>query len=241
MQISNIGLAQSFGAKTEKTSKTSLIDQFSSVLDSSSKDIGTVADVIIATKNAVDTPEETTLRVMSEKLDNVVESEKSPSWVKKPLKYIVAATVGIGAWFATSKGLKAPGKIMNFAKKQLAKSKSGTSILKFASNMKEKTIDFVKAFKFKDKSFTTSINDFFNGKKKGITKFIKKHFPETRKKFLKFTKSQKLDKLNVKDYIRNGIGLAAGITSGKKYIDKKSISDAEDEINSNFDEIDDAA
>ncbi len=224
MQIPKIGSTQAFGRKNDKSERIDIMNNFSTFFDSTSKDFGTVADVLIATKNAVDTPEETTIRVMSEKLDDVVNSEKSPSWIKKPLTYVVAATITGLTWFASAKALKAPGKVLNYSKKYLSKSKVGTSILNFADTIKEKSSAVVNAFKIKDKTIPQSISDFFKNRKKSISKYFKKNFPETRKNFNNLLKKLKMNKWTTKDYVRNTLAAITGVSSGKRYINKHSES-----------------
>ena len=110
--------------------KRSFMGDVSEVLDST-------ADFMKVAKTAIDSPEEASVKVLTDQIDNVAKSEKTPNWVKTGLKYVSA---GLTAGLTGVAIYKAP----TGAKNLLAKFKLGRSALNFASTAKESIIGLAK-------------------------------------------------------------------------------------------------
>ena len=250
MKINSINYAQTFRGNDKKTESKSFMGRVSDAIDSTTKAISSttkvaddLTDLVISTKNAIDSPEEVTIRVLNNQLEkNVVNNEKSPSWVKKPATYLSAALISVLTFFATKKVVNAPGAVTNWTKKMMAKTEIGNSALKLASTVKETCASAGGKIgdKFNFPIFRVAKNSFLRGLA-GTKKYLSEKFPNIAHFVKGSADAIQLGTWTKSDYIKNGISLTVGATSGKEFLNKHNVDIKADDKKSETEEVKEAA
>lgn len=231
MKISSLGINQSFGARKSKGDNDTfkLMNDFSAVLSDTSNKTAQLADVMVAVNSAIGSPEEATIKVVNDKLDDFASNEKNPNWIKKPAKYIGTVLVTGFTAYAASKTLKAPSAILKTMKKHLSKVNSINNIMNYVSKIKGNVFEAIESLKLTDKKLYKTVSGFLSARAASVNKFIQQKTP----KFLK--QITKIDKWGKKDYVRNSLAALIGLSSGRKFLNKHSmqktqVDDYEEEV-----------
>ena len=231
MKINSINYVQSFRGNDEKAKSKSFMGHISDAIDNTTKAISSTAkvtddltDLVVSTKNAIDSPEEVTIRVLNNQLEkNVVNNEKTPSWVKKPATYLSAALISVLTFFATKKVVNAPGAVAKWTKGMLAKTEIGNSALRLAGVTKEAVSGL--GSKVGEKLDLSALNPLKQKVANGFTStktYLAKKFPNVAH-FVKGTADAiQLGTWTKSDYIKNGISVTVGATSGKEFVARHS-------------------
>ena len=217
MQISKVNSKQSFGS-----TRNNEAFEFSNFLDSTGKRTAQLTDLFIAANSAIGSPEEATIKILNNRLDEVVNDKKTPGWVRKPATYISAAAISVAAYIAATKSLKTPGIALRYMKRKCANNKFGQSVLRFGTTIKESALKVAKALKLKDNKYFNKASQFISKEAASARDFITGKFPKVTEKISKAGKFLKIDKWNKKDYLRNIFAGYIGFASGKRYINKHS-------------------
>ena len=136
--------------------------------------IDSTADFMKVAKTAIDSPEEASVKLVTDQIDNVAKSEKTPNWAKTGLKYVSAGlTAGLTGYAA----FKAPKGFKNL----LSKFKLGRSIIKLASSAKENIGGLLKKVKFDSKLLNSAKTKLINGLT-SIKNFLTGKFPKLTEK-----------------------------------------------------------
>lgn len=109
--------------------RNTFIDDFTNTADSYMRNSEDIADVFWAAKSAIDTPEEVSVKLLTNQLNNLANKEKTPKPVKNGIKYVSAILTG-GLTFYAAK--KVPAGIT----KMLSKFKLGQSIVNAGASLK---------------------------------------------------------------------------------------------------------
>ncbi|MBQ7450615.1 hypothetical protein IJS77_04290 [bacterium] len=215
MKIGSINSYQTFRGNNDGKS---LIEQVSSAIGTTSKATEDLSDIVISTKNALSSPEEATIGILTNQIeDKVVNNEKAPSWLRKGATYGAAALAAGGAFIGAR---KAPGFLKNFIVKNLSKTKVGTKIL-------DKLVGFKQSC---GKLLNSCGKENVKNAISRFGKYISEKFPKTVnavKKLSEKVKLDKLTKLSAADYLKNIFAVFVGYQTGKKILNKH-----QDKVNS---------
>ena len=215
MAITNINFNQSFKANTNNGQKSfmgRLADDISDAIGSTAKASESFSDIVISTKNALSSPEEATIGILSSQIeDRVVNNQKAPSWLRKIATY-GSAILAAGATFIGAR--KAPGVIKNFAVGILKKSDAGAKVLTALVSAKASLNRLLDSFGISPvKNVLNYVSGFINTK-------LPPKFNIALQSFTKYTKLDKLKNLTVGDYAKNIIAVLMSYQTGKKFLCK---------------------
>ena len=221
MQISNIGTTQNFCSRKRNNTQKNEFYNFSDFLNSTTEKTAQIADLAVAVNTAIGSPEEATIKVLNDKLDNVAQNEKYPKWVRKPLTYIASGAFAISVYFAATKSMKTPRIAINYIKNHFGDKKVVTTLSNFASTVKEKASNVANVIRNK-KAYKT-IAEFLLNKFTALKNYSTQKMPKVTKCLKDIYTKLEFNKWGKKDYIRNLIAASIGLSSGKKYLDKHSV------------------
>lgn len=175
-----------------------------------------ISDLVNTAETAINSPQDTTINVLSNKVENFVSDKESPKWIKKPLTYATGAVVMTLTYIATKKALKTPAKAMKFISNKLNNTEKGKALLTHFSNIKKNVVDFLKIEKIKTSDAVKYIKSIPN--RAGA--YINKNFPETYKATTDFINKHNLFKKSFKEYLSRVVSAGVAISSGKNLINK---------------------
>ena len=183
--------------------KRSFMGDVSDALDKTGEFIKTASD-------AIDTPEEASVKLVTNQLDNVADSKKTPSWLKSALKYLSA---GLSAGVMGYSIYKLPSGIKSIA----SKFKLGQSVINFTANVKNSVLDKVRD----NKVFKTLKYKTFRGIIKAKN-FVADKFPSLSKKGKDLALKIKLDKLTKRSLLKGGIASYFAVSTWKEVLAKRN-------------------
>lgn len=185
-------------------------DQKRSFMGEVSEAIDKTGEFIKTASDAIDTPEEASVKLLTNKIDDVAESKKTPSCLKGALKYISA---GLSAGVMAYTIYKIPGGVKNI----LSRFKLGKSIINFTSDVKNSVLDKVADNKlFKNLKYKT-----FRGIIK-IKNYMLEKFPKASEKSKELGLKLNLDKLTKTKIAKGGLASYFGISTWNEVLDKKN-------------------
>lgn len=213
MKIDNCKIYQNFKAQMNNDS---FLDKFSyglsETINNTAKASEDFSDIIISTKNALSSPEEATIGILKEQIeDKVVNNEKAPSWLRKTAIYGAAALVAGSTFFAT---IKVPNVAKKFVSNLLNKSERGTKILGSLVSFKHSVSKIANNFGLEPiKKGLGKINNF-------VTEKLPQKITSKLQRLAEYTKIDKLKNWAAEDYAKNIIAIVLGYKTGKKFLNK---------------------
>ena len=184
------------------------IDGVTSAIDTTSKAAEGFSDIAKSARNALSSPEEATIGVLTDQIDDkVVNNEKVPNWLRKTASYGSAALAAGGTFIAVR---KTPGVIKNFIVNNLSKFKWGKSILNGLSSVKKSMCRFANMLG------KEQLSNLF----KRIGKFINKKSPKFIKSSIKKCKLDKIKNWTSGDYAKNAVAAYLGYQTGGNVLNK---------------------
>lgn len=136
MQISNVN----YNDQAFKGSRRRFIDEFSNTFDTTMRNSEDIADVFWAAKSAIDTPEEVSVRLLTNQLNNLANKKRTPKPVKNTIKYVSAVLTGGLTFFAAK---KVPAGI----KKLFSKFKLGQAVINAEESLNKHLMVWQKSLK----------------------------------------------------------------------------------------------
>ena len=184
------------------------IDGVTTAIDSTSKAAEGLSDIAKSARNALSSPEEATIGVLTDQIDDkVVNNEKVPNWIRKTASYGSAVLAAGGTFIAIR---KTPGVINNFVVKNLGKFRIGSKILDGFTSVKQSLGRFADAIgRERVNSLLTRAGSFISEK---TPKFIKTACEKV--------KLNKLKDWTKGDYIKNGVAALLGFQTGGSVLSK---------------------
>lgn len=238
MKIGGIYSYQSFKANDDSSRSFMgrVSDGITDAFDTTAKATENISDLVKSTKNAMATPGEATIGILTDQIeDKVVKNEDAPNWLRKTATYGTALLAAGGTFIAVR---KIPGAVKNFTVKTLSKTDIGSSILTKCSSVKKSVSRIGNALGA----------EHVKNAVENCGAYLSEHFPRTTKTVKSAAETVKLDKLkewSVGDYLKNAVATILGYQTGKKVINKyqDSVISNEPPIASHIaeEEIDEAA
>ena len=213
MKIGGINSYQSFRANDDssKSFMGRVSDEITDAFDTTAKATENISDLVKSTKNAMATPGEATIGVLSDQIEEkVVKNENAPNWLRKTATYGTALLAAGGTFIAVR---KIPGAVRNFTVKTLSKTDIGSNILAKCSSVKQSVSRIGNALGAEKLSNAVE----------NCGTYITEHFPRATKAVKSAAEAVKLDKLkewSAGDYLKNAVAIILGYQTGKKVINK---------------------
>ena len=220
MKVNSINSYQNFKANNNdnKNSKSFMghiadgfsdaIDGVSSAIDNTSKAAESLSDIAKSARNALSSPEEATIGVLTDQIDNkVVNNEKVPNWLRKTASYGTAVLAAGGTFIAIR---KTPGVIKEFMVKNLNKFSIGKNILNNITSLKQSFCKFANAIG----------KDRINNILKTVGSYINDKTPSFIKTVCEKVKLNKLKDWTAGDYAKNIVATILGYQTGLNILHK---------------------
>ena len=222
MKIGSINTYQNFKANNDKKNSKSFMgrvsegvsnafDEMTVALNSATKATNDISDIISSTKNVFSSPEEATINVLTDQIDDkVVNNEKAPNWLRKTASY-GSALLAAGGTFIMVR--KTPGVIKDFVVNNLSKFELGSKILNKLAVGKRAVVGFISAI---------GTNRVKNGLKY-VNNYLAEKLPKSYKIVKNTINKVKLDKIKnwtMGDYTKNIIATVLGYQTGEKVLNK---------------------